>query len=96
MAIRFIECKTAYCVKSIQNNKLGQSTSKIQLKNFKFEEKIPSFSARLSVLLTFSKFLMVILFFVVVRQHIESKNIKKKSDRRKIEDIIFAMFSELV
>jgi hypothetical protein len=44
-------------------NKLGQSTSKKQLKIFKFEDKIPAFSARLSVLITFCKFLIAILFF---------------------------------
>jgi hypothetical protein len=39
--------------KNIQKNKLGQSTSKKQLKIFKFEQKIPVFSARLSALITF-------------------------------------------
>jgi hypothetical protein len=39
--------------KNIQQNQLGQSTSKKQLKTFKFEEKIPAFSARLSALITF-------------------------------------------
>jgi hypothetical protein len=34
--------------KNIQKNKLRQSTSKKQLKIFKFEDKIPAFSARLS------------------------------------------------
>jgi hypothetical protein len=38
--------------KNIQKNKLRQSTSKKQLKIFKFEEKISAFSARLSVLIT--------------------------------------------
>jgi hypothetical protein len=39
--------------KNIQKNKLGQSTSTKQIKIFKFEEKIPAFSARLSALTTF-------------------------------------------
>jgi hypothetical protein len=45
---------------------LRQSTSKKQLKILKFEEKIPAFSARLSALITFCKFLKAILFFIVV------------------------------
>jgi hypothetical protein len=63
--------------KNVQKNKLGQSTSKKLLKVFKFEEKIPAFSARLSALITFfSKFLKAILFFVISR-HIEQKKIQK-------------------
>jgi hypothetical protein len=38
--------------KKHSKNKLGQSISKKQLKIFKFEENIPAFSARLSVLIT--------------------------------------------
>jgi hypothetical protein len=71
---------------------LEQSTSKKQLKFFKFEEKI---LARLSVLMTVFHVFDSNSFFVVVRQHIESKKHKIK-DRRKIEKIIFAMLSELV
>jgi hypothetical protein len=43
----------------------------------------------------FFKFLIAILFSVL-RQHIESKKHKINLDRRKIEEILFAMFSELV
>jgi hypothetical protein len=63
--------------KNIQKNKLGQSTSKKQLKIFKFEEKIPAFSARLSVLITFSKFLKAILFFLLSDSILSQKNIQK-------------------
>jgi hypothetical protein len=38
--------------KNIQKNMLRQKSIKKQLKIFKFEEKIPAFSARLSVLMT--------------------------------------------
>jgi hypothetical protein len=59
---------------------------------FKFEEKIPAISARFSALITFFQVLMVILFFSC--QHIESKYHSKNQDRRKIDEILFAMFSE--
>jgi di/tricarboxylate transporter len=83
--------------KNIQKNKLGQSTSKKQFKIFKFQKRVLAFSARLSALMTVIRvFDGNSFFFIVVRQHIESKNIKKKIPRRKIEEIIFVMFSELV
>jgi hypothetical protein len=63
--------------KNIQKNKLGQNTSKKQLKIFKFKDKIPAFSARLSVLITFFQVFDGNSFFLVVRQHIESKKHKK-------------------
>jgi hypothetical protein len=37
--------------KHIKKNNLGRRNSKKQLKIFKFEEKIPAFSARLSALM---------------------------------------------
>jgi hypothetical protein len=52
MAIRFMLSDSILSQKNIQKNKLGQSTSKKQLKIFKFEEKIPAFHARLSVVIT--------------------------------------------
>jgi hypothetical protein len=81
--------------KNIQKNKLRRRNSKKQLKIFEFGDKIPAFSARLSVLITFfSKFLITILF-LVVRQNIESKKHRNTVEyKRKIEEIIFAMFSE--
>jgi hypothetical protein len=55
--------------KNIQKNKLGQNTSKKQLKIFKYEEKIPAFSARLSALMTVIQVLERNSFFLI-KQHI--------------------------
>jgi hypothetical protein len=63
--------------KNIKNNKLGQSTSKKQLKIFKFEDKIPAFSARLSALITFFQdFDSNSFFFKLSDSILSQKNIK--------------------
>jgi hypothetical protein len=58
--------------KTFKKNKLGQSTSKKQLKIFKFEDKIPAFSASLSALMTVIQVFDGV-FFLVVREQFESK-----------------------
>jgi hypothetical protein len=69
--------------KNIQKNKLGQSTSKQQLKIFKFEENIPAFSACLSVLITVCH-VFDSNYFLIVRQHIVSKNNVKNKPGEKL------------
>jgi hypothetical protein len=65
---------------NIKKNELGQSTSKKLLKIFKFEDKIPAFSVRLSALMTVIQVFDGNSFFLVVRKHIESHKHNKKNN----------------
>jgi hypothetical protein len=56
--------------RNIKKNKLEQSTSKKQMKIFKFEDKIPALSGCLSALITFFQVFDGNYFFLVVRQRI--------------------------
>jgi hypothetical protein len=60
-----------------QKNKLGQSTSKKQVKSLKFKEKIPAFSARLSPLIIFFQVFEGTYFFYLSEIKLSRKNIQK-------------------
>jgi hypothetical protein len=80
----FFSCQTALSQKNIQKNKLGQSISKKQLKIFKFQEKIPAFSARWSVLITVFQVFDSISFFKLSNSILSQKNIQKNKTGEKL------------
>jgi hypothetical protein len=68
---------------NIQKNKLGQSTIKKQLKIFEFEEKIPAFSARLSVMIIFFQVVDGNSFFKLSNSILSQKNKLGRSNSKK-------------
>jgi hypothetical protein len=65
------------------------------LKIFEFEEKIPAFIARMSVLITVFQVFASNFVFNCQAAYLVKKTLKKIR-QEKIEEITFAMFSELV